>query len=280
MKAILSCTADDLYSFNLPFAVYSWYKLGVECIIFAPIDKYDASQEEIFRLGYALGMCQRIAPGTTIIRFMAPADKMATYAQCSRLYAAELPEILSNEILITSDADMCVFNKEYWEDREFHGGFDIIGADLVPFGQYPMCYIAAPCWAWHSVMQIGNRTYQQCLDDLLGGIETENFRGNYWAKDQETAYEYINSADSSENNHDHTVLVYKHNRAKPGTQFATRRCDRDGWAPRWDIIDAHLPRPGYTEENFIKIAQLFEQMYGGDLNWMYTYRNEYVKLMV
>jgi hypothetical protein len=111
------------------------------------------------------------------------------------------------------------------------------------------------------------------VDDLLGPIEAEHFRGNYWGKDQETAYEQIGAARG---------LMIGHPRAAPGTQFATRRADRDGWPVNipLDIIDAHLPRPGYTEENFGKIFQLFNTMYPNeDHSWMLKYQQEYVKLL-
>lgn len=120
-------------------------------------------------------------------------------------------------------------------------------------------------------MQIKGRSYQQCLDDLLRGIETENFRGNYWAKDQETAYNHLE-------NFPHLRI----SRAYPGTQFATRRTDRDSWPVNipLDIIDAHLPRPGYVAVNFNKIYQLFHTMYvNEDLRWMLEYYTQYTKLM-
>lgn len=264
MKAVLSCTGDDLYQFNLPFAVYSWAKLGVECIIFMP-----------FR---AIGHpCAELTSDTMMAStwpLRCPPHKEATYAQCSRLYAAALEHISPNEILVTADADMCVFNWDFWSDLRHTSAIAIVGDDLVPTGQYPMCYISMSCGQWREVMQIGDRTYQQCLDDLLGNIEAEHFRGNYWGKDQETAYQHIRAFE-------HGIQANIH-RAKPGTQFATRRADRDGWPDPipLDIIDAHLPRPGYTEENFTKIVNLFETMYPeASTAWMYDYRKKYLQLI-
>lgn len=270
MKAILSCTADDLYSFNLPFAVYSWYMLGIDCVVFVPIDEYNGTDGEILRLGFAMGWCSKVAPNTQFKRFVSPPDKVATYAQCARLYAAAIPS-LDADILITSDADMCVFAHGYWDEFDYDAWVNIIGADLVPDGQVPMCYIAAPVTGWYNFMEIKGRTYQECLDDLLGGIEAEHFRGNYWGKDQETAFNQINKTG---------IPIQNHWRAVPGTQFATRRADRDGWQVTPDIIDAHLPRPGHTDENFVKIFQLFEEMYPvEDYAWMERYREEYLELM-
>lgn len=270
MKAILSCTPDDAYSFSLPFAVYSWYLCGINSMVFIPDTPYDLSNAEVLRFGYAMGTTERICPTVRFERFEAPPHKQATYAQCARLYAAADRDI-KEDILITTDVDMCVFNGDYWGEFDYDAAINIIGADLTPPGQYPICYISAPVVAWRNFMQINRRPLQKCLDDLLGNIEAENFRGNYWAKDQETVHTQLQS---------YYALVMEHLRAKPGTQFATRRADRDGWNITKDIIDAHLPRPGYTEENFAKIFALFETMYPDhDHAWMLEYRKTFMSLM-
>lgn len=267
MKAILSCTANDIYSFSLPFAVYSWHLIGVECMIFVPIDEYNANDGAIFRLGICMGYC----PQTHIRRFVAPKDKLVTYAQCIRLYAAGIASP-DADILITSDADMCVFNADYWHQFDYNGAINIIGSDLVPKGQLPMCYIAAPVVGWRNFMDIGIRSPQQCVDDLLGPLEAENFRGNYWSKDQETAWDAL---------HECPYPMVEHMRAKPGTQFATRRADRDGWQVTDDIIDAHLPRPGWEPQNFNKIKGLFETKYPDkDHSWMDEFRTAFVNSMI
>lgn len=269
MKAILSCTNDDLYLFNLPFAIHSWNKLGVECIVFVPCaENVDDLMRPRRMLLMKLKLMNRLQ--FEFYCFDAPPDKRPTYAQCIRLYAAGLPELKNDELLVTADADMCVFNQEYWERLGYSGVINIVGADLVPSGQVPMCYISMPVPGWRAVMKINGRSPQQCVDDLLGGIETENFRGNYWAKDQEEAYVHIFSSG---------LPILCHNRAvAPGVQFATRRADRDGWQVNPNIIDAHLPRPGYLPENFERIYSLFETIYpNDDHRWMREYRDEYVK---
>lgn len=267
----MSCTPNDLYSFNLPFAVYSWNKLGVPCVLYIPwYDMGDVTDGECLRLGFAAGLAGG-AGKLTVKKYTAAKDKIITYAQCIRLYAAAEPT--DTGILITTDADMAVFNEDYWKQFDMNGWINVIGSDLVPSGQVPMCYIAAPVVGWRHMMQIKGRTAQQCVDDLLGNIEAENFRGNYWAKDQETAYQAINREGIE-------FYIQYHHRSDGTNQFATRRADRDGWHVSPDIIDAHLPRPGYTDDNFAKILALFSTMYpNDDLTWMTAYRNEYLKLM-
>src|SRR5580692_747139 len=264
MTAILSCTGDDLYLFNLPFAIYSWHQIGCDCAVFIPRAlAFDRRFSEVMRTTKNARSCHCFI-------FKANLDKQATYAQCARLYAAATGrQFYGSEMLITSDADMCVFNEAWWEELTRDTRIKVVGADLVPAGQFPMCYIAMQCARWKTVMGIGPKDrYQDCLDRLLKHLEAEHFRGNYWSKDQETIYNAISTTDYN------IELI---NRAKPGTQFATRRADRDGWEVTADIIDAHLPRPGWTDENFSKIYMLFAQMYpDADLGWMDDYRAEYL----
>ena len=47
-----------------------------------------------------------------------------------------------------------------------------------------------------------------------------------------------------------------------------------------DVIDAHLWRDGYTDENHAKIMELLQFMYPeDDFTWLDIYRNEYLKLL-
>jgi hypothetical protein len=132
-----------------------------------------------------------------------------------------------------------------------------------------MCYVSAHKKTWETYFGLG-RTADQCLKDLLGEINCENMRGNYWAKDQEELYRVINlfSAFSITS------------RAIPMTQFAANRVDRDDafWQDRLSnkIVDAHLWRPAYTPENVNKIVMLFEAMYPQeDFTWILAYANKF-----
>lgn len=270
MKAIISSTFDDNYFFFLPITTWSWNKLGIDVICFMP--RFEQIDDPRFNLIVDMKWWH-VGLNLQLIGFDAPKDKNATYAQCSRLYGAALDLFEEDEVLITGDVDMAVFNKEYFE--QFNDGkIHVVGADLVPDFQYPICYIAMSAIAWRAVMWIKNaEDYQEKLDQLLGHLDCEHFRGNYWAKDQETIYNYLFASN---------LEINKHFRAKPGTQFATHRADRDGWPELipTDIIDAHLPRPGYIPENFAKILNLFQTMYpDDDFQWMIDYRDEYIKLL-
>ena len=263
MKAVISTTYDDQYLFFLPIVTFLWNKLGVDVICFMPEGSVNSKPKQISLIGKVIkGM------GVSLHGFTCHEHKEATYAQCSRLYAAclDLPE---DEILVVSDIDMGVFSLPPQEN----GGFVIYGADLVPPKQYPMCYISATAGEWRRVFELNGKHYQDCLDKLLGDIECENMRGNYWGKDQEESYLRISQ--------NRKTLI---NRALPETQFATKRVDRDDafWRDRItpDLVDAHLWRPGYTDENFANILELIETMYPNeDLTWMVNYQQQYKNLL-
>lgn len=270
MKAILSTTFDDKYLFYLPITAWSWNKLGIGVICFLPANGYKFNKKFQLVLNIIYGHDDL---NVETVTFNCPENKTATYAQCARLYGGTLPIVNDDEVLVTGDIDMAVFNKDFF-DQLNENRIHIVGTDLVPNDQYPICYISMSAEYWRSAMWIDiGQSHQEKLDALLGHLDCEHFAGNYWAKDQETAFNMIKGSG---------LPVQKHLRASPGTQFATQRADRDGWPsiiPE-NLIDAHLPRPGYTENNFSKILNLFQTMYpDDDFTWMLNYRNEFIKFI-
>jgi len=215
--------------------------------------------------------------------FNAPEHKEATYSQCSRLYGACL-DLPLDEILITSDVDMAVFKlPPYIDDNTI----TIFGSDLVPKNQFPVCYATAKVKYWGEVMGVFDtdynpvqgdfisskiKTYQEKLDELLGGIECESFRGNYWGKDQEELY----------NKTWEDAALF--DRARPNTQFADHRVDRDdvNWRSyvNDELIDAHLWRDGYTDQNHANIMELMRMKFPDeDFTWLENYQKQYKELL-
>jgi hypothetical protein len=128
-------------------------------------------------------------------------------------------------------------------DDNKNEGFSIFGADLTAVNQYPICYIKAKAKYWRDAFNLRDKTYQQALDELIGNINCENMRGNYWSKDQEEAYNVISKTNPT--------LINRTNGTSP---FATRRLDRDDsyilQNINGNIIDYHMNRPGYEEGCF------------------------------
>ncbi len=262
MKAIISSTNDPLYSFFIPITTWCWNKLGVDVILFVPANVNPPlwlAMKEINKDN---------SNRNSSYGFVCPEHKSATYAQCSRLYAGgfNLPE---DEILVTGDVDMIVFKLPPVD----HDYFTVFGCDLVPEKQIPVCYVSATVKLWRAFFNKG-RSAQGCLDDLLGDLECDSFRGNYFSKDQEELYNRIS----------YYAPLSEYPRARPGTQFASHRVDRTdtNWRAYLgpDLMDAHLWREGYTDENFANIMELLQTQYPSDnFDWIRTYRNEYIKLL-
>lgn len=273
MKAILSTTYDDKYLFFLPIVTWCWNQLGVDvvCFIRDTIEENELKNRSRYSLAVnPTGDWSKIKINTLHSMFTCPPHKSATYAQCSRLYAAAL-DLPEKELLVTSDIDMAVFKRP-----PYHDMLTVYGYDLTPPGQIPICYITGTVKEWRAAMRINGRTYQQCLDDLLGGIEAEHFRGNYWSKDQQEAYENII--------HYPATMVSQVTRAREGTQFAMNRIDRDDAYMLEHLdpnnFDFHMNRPGYDEQNFEKIIKVLQYHYpDSDLTWMREYRNQYIQLL-
>ncbi len=292
MKAVISSTYDDKYLYFLPIVCFCWQKLNVDVICFMPkFVHYEKGQE-------ALDVAKRIklvedtvmnhcsSKSNMLAYFDAPEHKEATYSQCSRLYGAclDLPE---DEVLCIGDVDMLPFQalKTCIDNSivEFGDMINVLGVDLVPEGQTPMCYAWGSVKQWRKAYQYAYgegyydkdyfKTYQQHLDLLLGEIECENMRGNYWSKDQQELNSMLKKA-----------VKVEHLRAREGTQFAKARVDRTD--TNWrsyvndELIDAHLWRDGFTEQNHANIMELMRMKFPDeDFTWLENYRTEYLKLI-
>lgn len=275
MKAVLSFTADPLYSFFVPIVVKTWNMLGVNCMIFYPRSMYKDKRLEVIKQ-YSSSVWRNF-----FFPFDCEPKREPTYSQVSRLFGAAEVHMDLNERLITTDADMAVFSNIFLQDPM---EILVIGGDLVDGYQLPMCYVSMPVWKWRTVMKIEAplngqiKSYQKYLEEIIDKIEGQNVRGEQWCLDQFLVTRAIRDSG----------LKFKIvERAKSLQQrVATNRADRDYWynIDYENLIDAHLPRPGYEISNWNKICDLFFQMQlkkGVDFNisWMNEYRNEFLKTL-
>lgn len=265
-KAVISTTYDSKYLWFLPLTTFLWNKLGVDVICFMP---------RLNEISDKIALINKVQVEQKLRQkhyfFNSPTHKEATYSQCARLYAAclDLPE---DELLITSDIDMALFKIPVPEYT--NGTFTVFGSDLVPEKQFPICYLSATVRQWRDAFNLNGKSYQQCLDELLGDIECESFRGNYWGKDQEEAYNKINLSQA---------ISYVP-RSNGQNQWATKRYDRDDayildrLSP--DTIDYHMNRPGFEDGNFQIILTIMKYHFPNeDFQWLIDYNEHYKKLL-
>lgn len=272
MKAVISTTYDDKYLYFLPIVCFCWNKLNVDVICFMPrfgYEKEDKSDGKWLNKSSLVHTTMRkFGMKWSCHYFDAPKHKEATYAQCLRNFGAAIQALDEDELLCSSDVDMICFKKPPYNDM-----LTIWGSDLVPKGQMPMCYINGTVKQWKEAFNIGDRTYQQCIDDLLGEDECEHYRGNRWAKDQELAHDCISKVN-------HSLVP----RAREGTQWAKNRLDRDDSyildRLNLDNEDYHLNRPGYEDANFEIILKILQYHYPNDnFDWLVEYNLKYRELL-
>lgn len=270
MIAVVSSTYDSKYFYFLPIISWCWHKLGVKTICFLP---EPSGVEQLKDMAKREHLVSKVLKEQGVIgnwfQFSCPENKQATYAQCSRLYAAAL-DFPDDEVIIVGDIDMILIRTDFIVKSE-HDFFDIYGADLVPDGQLPMCYAVGTVKTWRRFFTKG-RTYQECLDAELGHEEMENMRGNLWSRDQELLAKGVGE------------LCFKHNRTNGQNPFALNRYDRDDAyllnRLSFDTIDYHMPRPGYEETNFNQILTVLKYHYPQeDFTWLVDYNEAYKKLL-
>lgn len=266
-KAIISSTYQDNYFWNIPLVTFLWNKLGVDVICFVPNLFVSEDVEKSNKTDLVTKVIKEQELKIDICVFECPDYKEATYSQCLRNYASAIKSIDDETVLVSSDCDMGVFRLP-----PYISGFTIFGSDLVPNGQYPMCFISAKAKDWRNAFEINDRTYQRCIDDLLGDVEAEHYRGNFWARDQEVAFNKINLTQELN-------LIPRTNGQTP---FAQLRLDReDAYLLERDVTDVydfHLPRPGY--EHFEKILTILQKIYPNDgFDWLVEYNEAYKKLL-
>lgn len=273
-KAVISSTYSDTYLYFLPIVTWCWNKLGVDVICFIPylkdgVDGYDPDKEKREKYYLIIDTLDGLEIGLQAAPFLAPEHKESTYAQISRLYAASL-DLDEQDQLIISDADMIVFRTNFMKKSE-DDFFDVYGTDLVPEGQLPMCYTVGNVKTWRRFFTKG-RTYQECMDAELAHEECEGMRGNLWSRDQELLAKGVGE------------IYFKHTRSNGQNQFAQNRVDRTdiNWRAyvNNDLIDAHLWRPGYTDENHAKIMELMKMKFPNeDFTWLDEYQKKYKQIL-
>ena len=269
--AVISTTYDDKYLWYIPLTVWAWNKIGYDVICFMP--HLDADYDNNKKFDLLMKVEREQGLNFYCYEFESPKHKEATYCQVSRLMACCL-NIDIHEQLVVSDIDMLFLSKDYIKPASW-AIIDIYGADLVPPNQFPMCYLSGTVQTWRALL-IERKTYQQWLDDTVGVIECQDFRGNQWSLDQGLIYKLLKESE--------TVDYISHNRAKQGTQFSTLRYDRDDSfildRLNPDTIDFHMNRPGYEDKNFQIILTILQYHYPQeDFGWLVSYNEEYKKLL-
>lgn len=234
-----------------------------------------------------------------------------TVSQVARLYAAGLSGIVKDEdYLLTSDVDMFPLSRQHFlqgdiATKKVHLFYANAYAHMKDTIMYPLCYIGMKAKTWKEVMGItGTRN------------EKENVKNEEWnAKAEEEGIvveELVLNAiekgierygkDRWQNSHkqDGDVQWYfdqflfgEKIASWPGhpeeCQKIARypfkdRLDRSKWNFNGNkeeldnLIDSHVVRPGFTEQNWIKLKQLLAILLPHHIQWLQEYKEEFLRL--
>lgn len=215
---IISSNGNPDYEWYLPLVKWAWNKLGWEVICLRPF-KSDVYREE-------------------------------TITQCIRLYAALLPSLQPDDLLMTSDADMVPLS-DYWKPNP-----EVIttyGHDLTNYNHVPICYVAMTVANWKKVMCFASNDdiETELLKDLKFTNALDSNKECVWVVDQDiiTACLKLHS------------FINIHRGIEPGSPYPTGRVDRS--APNFmpsTLIDYHGPREPWN--HIEKIKQVITSAFG------------------
>lgn len=255
---VISSNDNPDYLFFLPLVSWAWKKIGWEVITIFQ-NKSDITNLVINNLDdYAA----QFGPMSEY--------RCETQYQCIRLYVANW--IHEDYYILTTDADMLPLS-DYWKPD--YEKFTSWGRDLTDYHN-PICYLGAPVKIWKEVMNLTGSAIHDMLRDFEANpkVNSEN-KVDWWGVDQDIITERL--------------LNYSYVRQDrgiaPNSHFPLGRIDRGAWELTLQQplrIDAHLLRPGYSDENWPRIMKLIQECFDPtaiEIEWMENYRQKYISLL-
>lgn len=263
---VVSTNYSDKYLFYLPIVWYAWRKIGWDLICMMPANfsnnkKWDFVINKIFE-----------RPNDTsilIVPFECSKENEILYTQCSRLYAGNIA-IPEYDTLMLSDVDMLPLSN-YWHPEP--DKITVYGKDLSD-QHVPVCYVSASPAKWREIMDLtGNVTMDMDCDlDYYMSISEDK-----WTTDQLILTTELAAFQDE--------MVWIDRGKSPHSDYPIGRIDRSAWVAshkETQRIDCHLPRPGFSDQNWPLILNEIKENLNPteeDLQWMNQYRNDYLKLL-
>lgn len=268
-RVIYSSNENHDYFFYLPLTTLLWKELvNYDPIVlltgtpkeWLDIPKRKLALEKTKQFGgdvYFLGNIQNV--------------RSSTLAQVSRLYAGGL--VLADDVyVLTSDVDMWPLQKNYFYQQDFQKKLHLYYANAyAPKIKYPICYMGAYVKVWREIMGLGNpylgddtlyfqkKTQYTIMNSLLTDCITKNLPSTAsawenWLFDEELFGKVLQKWPGFPTQ---CQMIHRNGGPPEG------RVDRAGW--QFDSllpthIDAHLVRPGYSGDNWVKIDKLLKAL--------------------
>jgi hypothetical protein len=263
MLAVLSATLDPTYAFFAPLTARVWRRVA-DCGVVLFLIGSEASWRRDPRGSVVL---EALPNGTDIV-FVPQRVGVPDYtlAQVVRLCAAAL-EGAPDDWLVVGDVDLWPVGDSHraalGAGDEFHvRNADAYGADMPRF---PMCYLGGRRRAWRKTFGL-----DADLERALAAIPWP--ADGDWHFDERYATARLRAAPD--------FATHCRLSARPaGTDHG--RLDRAAWkepATLAGLVDAHLPRPGFTDAHWALLVPLLEWLLGSEgATAASAYRTRYVR---
>ena len=253
--AVVSSTDDPKYAFFLPIVCRLWKEIGYEPLVLLVRGDWKKAVLDVVLNECSYYKQEWIYP---VVGF-----KPSTAAQVSRLYATASEEIGADDWVLTSDADMLVFDRSWFIPEKDAAKFTIYGGDAYAGKpRWPICYIGARASTWKSHFSV----FSGDNVNSAMGRELDKGRVDDWNLDENIAGELITP--------DRAVV-------KPrgwAEGRALHRQDRAAWSPSpGPYFDCHALRPGYAFDNWYKLLSLLRFHAPSLGDWAEGYWRTFVK---
>ena len=298
-RAVIASDSNPDYSFYLPIVSLFWRLLNYRPLVLL-VGSADAWMADP-RLCLAVERAREVGAE---LYFLGDFQNVrtSTAAQMARIFGALAPGVELDEYLLISDMDMVPLGS--WIDQAGGDGLTVLYANAYSqseYVHYPMCYVGARAAVWHDVVM---GSYDAPTVDLsrlraaLAGALSQapedvdgawNYDERYlgariaaWRERPDIAY----PLDAQERV---SAIIHPVTLVDRDFSEGQWRIDRSSWDETMARVrkrgsldgaaDAHLPRPGWTEEWWPRILPLLEMALPERfVRWVCEYREAWCAL--
>ncbi len=264
-RVILSTDSNHDYSFFMPITSWLWRKFGYEPINIIVGDELTWKNDK------KLSIILKKTSGDTNFIPEIEGHKNSTVAQCARLFG----HLFANkgDYCLTADMDMLPLSKEYFQqgNKETIGVplIDLYGADLYQKTRFPICYIGMVKELWEKVM--GNTLQANLPQQGTSDWDAWNWDETLFygkAIDWDPYFHYIDRGTELSG-----LPIGRVDRSDE------KLFSRASLESRPQLIDCHMLRYGFSDNNFGKMIELLTFVLPHeDLTWIHDYREAYINI--
>jgi hypothetical protein len=259
-RVVLSATINPAYSFFAPLTALVWRHIaGFDPLLLLIGSSIEWRSDP--RAAVVLAEASRHAEVVFVPRLAGVADH--SLAQVVRLCAAAL-DGADDDYLLVSDIETWPLDGERYQAVDPRREFQVFNADAYGGDRLPMCYLGGRRAAWRDIFGLAGNI-ELALANIPWPADTD------WHFDERYASGRLRAARDFERR---CELLPRPCGPNHG------RLDRARWrvpASRAGLVDAHLPRPGFTAEHWPQLRSLLQLLLPPDeLDVSAAYHDRYI----